>query len=740
MKFSTPLALGATISAGAWAYAIPQQEVLENPHIHHEQEKYLIELAPYRTRWVSEEEKWALKLDGVNFIDITKDRNYGLYPTLDAGSYINYPQEMAHIDKVNGLIGGLSKENMQKDLKIFTSFHTRYYKSEYGIESAAWLYDQVQKVIHDSAADEWGATVEKFHHPWGQFSIIARVPGLSNKTVVLGAHQDSINLFLPSLLAAPGADDDGSGTVTILEALRGLLKSESVAHGQAPNTVEFHWYSAEEGGMLGSQAIFSKYKEEQAEVKAMLQQDMTGYTQGTIEAGQNEAIGVMSDYVDIALTNFLKTAITTYCRVGFANTKCGYACSDHTSASKYGYPSAMATESQMENSNKHIHTTNDQIKYLNFDHMLEHAKLSVGFAYELAFAVIKMDGTGNYAKELQVACLAVQRAALLTKKLIAAVDKGSFDKSDDTPVTISDFGAQSLIIAAIHHVFPDDEIVGEEDSKTLRAEPDLLERTWDLVSSTRLEEEESEKLLSAPSSKEEMLRLIDLGALGNCKPRGRTWVLDPVDGTATFMRGQQYAVCLGLVEDGKERIGVTGCPNLNLVSGAVHEDLADRTGPGLMVFAVAGKGAWTRPIGNGSLLPETKIEQKAQITEPRDIRFVDCKAATSSDYELHARLAERLGAPWPPRTDLWSSQLRYIAIAVGGCNVLVKIPRKASYRSKVWDHVGGMLIAAELGCIVSDLKGSPVDCTFGRSLGCEGMIIAPASIHGRLVKAVEQTR
>lgn len=52
-----------------------------------------------------------------------------------------------------------------------------------------------------------------------------------------------------------GADDDGSGTVTILEAYRALIASEFT-----PNrTVEFHWYSAEEGGLLGSQAVAKDY-------------------------------------------------------------------------------------------------------------------------------------------------------------------------------------------------------------------------------------------------------------------------------------------------------------------------------------------------------------------------------------------------------------------------------------------------------------------------------------------------
>ncbi|KAL3460519.1 hypothetical protein BJX64DRAFT_262900 [Aspergillus heterothallicus] len=345
----------------------------------------------------------------------------------------------------------------------------------------------------------------------------------------------------------------------------------------------------------------------------------------------------------------------------------------------------------------------------------------------------------DYAKEIEIACLAVQRASLLAKKLLDAVDKGSFDKSDATPVTIADYAAQCLIIAAIHHVFPEDEIVGEEDSSTLQAENDLLERTWDLVSTTRLQDEKSEALLYAPASKEEMLRLIDLGAQGSCKPRGRQWVLDPIDGTATFIKNQQFAVCLGLLVDGKQRVGVTGCPNLKFGSDQIDEDVVDRSGYGCQVFAVAGQGAWMRQMGMGALLPASKIEPKAQITQPEDIRLVDCTAASSSSWEAHQRLAENINAPWPPRTDLWSAQLRYIAIAVGGCNVLVKIPRKVSYRSKVWDHVGGMLIAEELGCTVSDLDGNPVDCSLGRTLlGCHGMVIAPASIHARLVEAVKQ--
>lgn len=218
---------------------------------------------------------------------------------------------MKHEEEITPLNAKLSKSNMRQNLEHFTSFHTRYYKSQTGIESAEWLFGQVSDVVHESGASKYGATVERFDHAWGQFSIIARIPGQSNNTVVLGAHQDSINLFLPSILAAPGADDDGSGTVTILESLRALLQSEAISQGQAENTLEFHWYSAEEGGLLGSQAVYSQYKKDQRNVKAMLQQDMTGYVQGTLDAGLKESVGVIVDYVDQGLTNFIKSVITT---------------------------------------------------------------------------------------------------------------------------------------------------------------------------------------------------------------------------------------------------------------------------------------------------------------------------------------------------------------------------------------------------------------------------------------------
>lgn len=295
---------------------------------------------------------------------------------------VTFPKKCTNQKDVNALARHLEKDNMKANLEKLSGFHTRYYKSDYGLQSSDWVLKKVNSMIDEAGASDT-VVAESFEHTWQQHSVIATIPGESNTTVVIGAHQDSINLWLPSILAAPGADDDGSGSVTIMEVFRALLGSDDVVKGKAQNTIEFHWYSAEEGGLLGSQAIFQEYEKQGRDVKAMLQQDMTGYVQKTLDAGEPESVGVIMDFVDPGLTDFIKTTIEEYCDIPWVETKCGYACSDHASASKAGYPSAFVIESAFENSDPHIHSTEDKIEYLSFDHMLQHAKMTLGLVYEL---------------------------------------------------------------------------------------------------------------------------------------------------------------------------------------------------------------------------------------------------------------------------------------------------------------------------------------------------------------------
>ncbi|KAF2733351.1 transferrin receptor [Polyplosphaeria fusca] len=341
-----------------------------------------LELAPGETKQVTEAEKWDLIKAGTHFIDITDyaDLHSASANRLQAAA-VTFPSSVSQQTAVKAILPKLNKSNLQSTLEKFVSYQTRYYKSATGKQSSEWLLQQVQTILSVSNATA-NVSARAFTHSWGQSSVIATIPGKSTNIIAIGAHQDSINQDNPSSGRAPGADDDGSGSMTILEAMRVLLTDSKVAAGQAANTVEFQWYSAEEAGLLGSQAIFQDYKNRGKVVKAMLQQDMTGY----VKKGVKESVGVITDYVDAGLTAFIKKVVTAYCSIPYVETECGYACSDHASASKAGYPSAFVIEAAFEDTSQFIHSAQDTISTVSFDHMLEHAKMTVGFAYELAFA------------------------------------------------------------------------------------------------------------------------------------------------------------------------------------------------------------------------------------------------------------------------------------------------------------------------------------------------------------------
>lgn len=159
---------------------------------------------------------------------------------------------------------------MQSSLSTLTSYNNRYYTSSTGVEASTWIYNQLVSIANGKS----GITISQFSHSWAQKSIIAKFNGASTTApaLILGGHIDSINLNSPSTGRAPGADDNGTGTVTLIEVFRAL-----VAAGFSPTRpVEFHFYSAEEVGLLGSQAVAASYKSASKAVYAMMNLDMTG--------------------------------------------------------------------------------------------------------------------------------------------------------------------------------------------------------------------------------------------------------------------------------------------------------------------------------------------------------------------------------------------------------------------------------------------------------------------------------
>lgn len=317
-----------------------------------------------------------------------------------------------------------------------------------------------------------------------------------------------------------------------------------------------------------------------------------------------------------------------------------------------------------------------------------------------------------YALERQVAKLAVSRACKLAKTVSSGTTE-SITKSDDSPVTVADFGAQAIIINAINKAFPDDKIVGEEDASKLRENDSLRSKVWNLVQEASNDSLDISKL----SSDQEMCNAIDIGNSqgGN---KGRIWALDPIDGTKGFIRKGQYAVCLALIVDGIVQLGVIGCPNLN-------EN-------GSLFSAVKGQGA--------------KMSQLSNIDNESTIQFNDCQdlsqatfcESVESGHSAHstqAQIAAKLGITKSPvRMD---SQAKYCSISQGNGDIYLRLPVNMQYEEKIWDHAAGNVIVTEAGGQVTDMYGEQLDFGAGRTLkNNKGVVASATSIHQRVLEAV----
>lgn len=347
----------------------------------------------------------------------------------------------------------------------------------------------------------------------------------------------------------------------------------------------------------------------------------------------------------------------------------------------------------------------------------------------------------GYEKELEVALLAVQRAAILTKRVFHEKAKGTVSKDDKSPVTIGDYGAQALIIKAIKSAFPSDEVVGEEEANTLTTNDSLRTQIWDLVKDTKLSDPESEQLIGGPVTDEkDMLAAIDAGSsAGGAK--GRIWALDPIDGTKGFLRGGQYAVCLALMVDGDVKVGVLGCPNLPVddkapLDSKIGEDASDAEGTfGVLFGAIEGQGATSRALTSGKLASPTPIHMST-LSNLKEATFCESVEAGHSNHGDQFEIAQILGITRPSvRMD---SQAKYASIARGAGEVYLRLPTSKSYQEKIWDHAAGDLIVREAGGMVTDVRGDRLDFSVGRTLAKNsGVVASPKALHPEVVAAVK---
>ncbi len=324
----------------------------------------------------------------------------------------------------------------------------------------------------------------------------------------------------------------------------------------------------------------------------------------------------------------------------------------------------------------------------------------------------------NHETERRVAIEAVRKACALCRQVRATlVSEETMAKQDKSPVTVADFGAQAVVISRLLATFPEDRVVGEEDAADLRAASgrEIREKVVQHV-----------RLIETALVEDDILSAIDHGKYAG-GPRGRHWTLDPIDGTKGFLRGEQYAVALALIEDGQVVLGVLGCPNLPV-------DAANAAGPqGCLFVASRGAGVQMQALDTEEVRP---IRVTA-IAEPGEASFCESVESGHSAHDDAARIAQLLGVTAPPcRMD---SQCKYAAVARGDASIYLRLPTRADYQEKIWDHAAGCIIVQEAGGRVSDVHGRPLDFSIGRTLrDNQGVVATNGLLHDAVIAATRQ--
>ncbi len=327
----------------------------------------------------------------------------------------------------------------------------------------------------------------------------------------------------------------------------------------------------------------------------------------------------------------------------------------------------------------------------------------------------------DFESELEAAVAAVRDAATVCLSVQQnLVTAATLEKKDRSPVTVADFASQALVCSALSGRSAIDAVVGEEDAAELREAG--AEQTRDKVI------EHVRRVRGAETSPERALDWIDLGGVDPGREHERYWTLDPIDGTKGFLRGEQYAIALGLLEHGRVVLGVLGCPNLPGPDGAT----------GCLLTAVRGRGARILPLTadpSGDPLAGARPIRVSDVSQTAEARFCESVESGHSDQDQSAQIARALDITEEPvRVD---SQCKYAIVAQGQAQIYLRLPTRKDYREKIWDHAAGLIVVEEAGGRVTDVRGHDLDFGHGRQLeNNAGVIATNGPIHDRVLEAV----
>jgi 3'(2'), 5'-bisphosphate nucleotidase len=266
--------------------------------------------------------------------------------------------------------------------------------------------------------------------------------------------------------------------------------------------------------------------------------------------------------------------------------------------------------------------------------------------------------TALFTEELRIASELARQAGALAHRM-QSTGLAVEHKAHEEPVTAADRAANQLIVDGLRAAFPDDAILSEE----VPDDPARLEKS-------------------------------------------RVWMIDPIDGTRDFLRGEPgYVVMIGLCVEGRPRVGVVVQPT----SGNVW-------------MGALGAGAWKEtPDGKREPLHISGIEHS------KDIRLVSSKSHRTDYYE---RFRRALGI-----TDefaLGSVGLKVALVAEGSRDLYVY----PGSQTKIWDSCGPDAILTAAGGKVTDCQGNRLCYTNAALQNPCGLVASNGLVHAAVLRVI----
>jgi subtilisin-like proprotein convertase family protein len=235
-----------------------------------------------------------------------------------------------------------------------STINSRHYLSTGNVTAEHFIYDKLQDYGYQPI-------IQHFSGARG-VNIIATKTGTlyPDQEFIICAHYDN----MPSGNLAPGADDNASGVVALLEAAR-LLRTLDLEY-----TVKFAAWDEEEIGLVGSQYYAQGASNSGAQILGVLNLDMIAWDSDddfTYSISVNDISEAFSD-------DFITT--TGYYQPLLNHNFISTTASDHASFWQYGYPAILAIEDFFD-FHDYYHTVNDNMSNINVPYFSAMLKASI---------------------------------------------------------------------------------------------------------------------------------------------------------------------------------------------------------------------------------------------------------------------------------------------------------------------------------------------------------------------------